>query len=1513
MAISVRAAGTWAVATTQSPAVTIPAGYQAGDLGILVSVWRSYTVTATINQSWTELIDEATGTTTTGVGVGSSRLYVAYKVLGSSETNPTLTRSGTISPGAQVIIVLQKGASESWDVAKIANAVEQAMGSTALSHSLTTTAAIAASDWVFALTGVADDSATFTRATSAISGGPTWSGNVVEYPSTHASSTTGNDIAADLIHRVASGAASSGASITVTATLSAAERVGSVLFRVRVTANPTSTGVARLSLASGTDPGVHTGHAILVRARVTSGAGTAVIRAALYEGANNRSGDLSSSALTTSLADYSLAIGTTEAGAITSYADLELRLWGYDSGGAALTFEVARLRLQIPEAPASEPLSVAGSITPTGVTFLIAKAVKGGAITPAATLARDVSVLKVGVVTPTGSAIKKGTTAYAGAIAPAGDDISKAKVLDAGSVTPAGTRASKASATDVGAITPTGALLRDVSQLLAGVITPTGVSLEDVTASFAGSITPAGDLTAEPGARLLAAAGSTTPTGTLWRDVAQLLEGAIAPEGLSIEAVTASFAGTITPTGTQDSRSTTSTQAVAGFFTPTGALVRKPLIVKAGAVTPTGSLIEKVRQLLAGVVTPTGTVSNPSSLSASGAITPAGTLIRTAKGLLLGAVTPTGALAHVVKALHVGAIEPVGTLLHKMTASLAGAITPTGDFITSSLGFVNGVASRVRRLFWTARQAVSFSWTSRVRALTDWTPGADAMRFLSSVIGPSGTLTKRPLTMLAGAIAPIGRLGRTFGQALGGSVTPTGTLTLPETTDLLAADGSVTPTGAVTRGVAQHLSGALVPVGDVQRIAYYQRAHSGAVAPAGALSQRVTLGLGGSITPTGAHTYPSTPTPVPQAVAGAVTPSGAPLAILLRQAAVTQLQFYVEAWTRPATSLRFEYVVNGVTYLTNLQVSPLEYHYQKIGNGNPVGSPPLQPGTTYQVRALATTAGGLAVTGAWHSFATSVAQVAVAGSITPAGGVSMVEQGVPNEVAAAGAITPTSQLGHFRGILVDQITDTSFRVTWYPHPDMTGQVEYADNAAFTNSKLTTLAATPSNIHIQDIGTGINPPALTPGTTYYFRILGTTAGGYTFVSATHTALTTGTAPVEINYTDYVLPSSFGGYAIDHTGNIDSTQGINAWMQYYGGGTDENNHVRLIFPGGSILKTSTAICIDSTMKYTTLWGHRTTLNDGSDPDDVVSSAWIRGDATSYPEPGCMIRPLHLTDSNVARSAFVLGGRFAGMGITPSMSGGTQYNVVRGFDILGHYDSDSFSERPAGVFYCYVPQDFEILYNRSDNQSGDFVRFRAAARGHVHHNYAKRMGRMAVTATINYYLDTTMRSDHIVEYNTFDRPQYWGLDVEPEDEKNLKPERFQGLIMRNNRFGCFGGNLGGGFFVIGGTTTPSATRIIEDIEIRDNVIDGYGYNANSTTRSMWGIICHSLTTSPAAANRAKNIIVSGNTQTTSPYSAPMAAVVTAKYIDGLVITNNDANYTGSDWAALTGCTSVTESGNT
>lgn len=127
---------------------------------------------------------------------------------------------------------------------------------------------------------------------------------------------------------------------------------------------PKQTSVGRISLAAGGTPPSRTLHQIKARARVTGGAGT--LRAALYEGATNRSGDLESSALTGTLADYTLSIPDASAANITSYADLEIRFWGYSATGEAVTVEIDQLYL---EAPAPTGPTTYFGVTAMPITF----------------------------------------------------------------------------------------------------------------------------------------------------------------------------------------------------------------------------------------------------------------------------------------------------------------------------------------------------------------------------------------------------------------------------------------------------------------------------------------------------------------------------------------------------------------------------------------------------------------------------------------------------------------------------------------------------------------------------------------------------------------------------------------------------------------------------------------------------------------------------------------------------------------------------------------------------------------------------------------------------------------------------------------------------------------------------------------------------------------------------------------------------------------------------------------
>ena len=109
------------------------------------------------------------------------------------------------------------------------------------------------------------------------------------------------------------------------------------------------TTIAEISLASHAAPASRTSHSLKIRARTTSGSG-GVIKAALYEGSTNRSGDLTTTPLTNALADYTLVIPDASAAEITSYANLSIRFWGFDVNNLGLVFEIADIYLQLPSA-----------------------------------------------------------------------------------------------------------------------------------------------------------------------------------------------------------------------------------------------------------------------------------------------------------------------------------------------------------------------------------------------------------------------------------------------------------------------------------------------------------------------------------------------------------------------------------------------------------------------------------------------------------------------------------------------------------------------------------------------------------------------------------------------------------------------------------------------------------------------------------------------------------------------------------------------------------------------------------------------------------------------------------------------------------------------------------------------------------------------------------------------------------------------------------------------------------
>lgn len=683
MAISQRAAGTWAShGTTQNVQVPFPTGYTpiVGDLAIVVGSWKAFGTTATVDQGWSEILDVTGGSTAAGNGTGSVRLYVAYKVLKSTaEVAPTISRSAAPAPGAGVMVVFQKAATEAWDVAALSAATEQAMGSTAMSHVCTTTAAIASGDLVFALTGVGDNSGTFTRATTAISGGPTWSGNVVEYPSSHLSTTDSNDMAADLVYRVASSAVASGQSITVTATLSAAERVGSVLFRVRVKA-ATATAVAEVSLAPGSTPSERTHHTLHARARVTSGVGT--LRMALYEGANNRSGDLETSLLTTSLADYTLPIADASAANITDYSNLSIRFWGYDAfAGAATVFEVDQVWLEAPVAA-----GVSASVVVTG----------GGVLTPSSVTVRTrtQAVTGGGILTPSSVT----TRASAQAMTGGGVATIAAAPIRAATVTATGGGVATASVAKVGRLTyvATGG----------GILTPESVTTRTrADVSTGGGVATIDAPTTRPAAVTITGGGVLAPDSPTIRPATVAATGggvatvdgeAVVPEDIRSADVVATGGGVAT-TATAKRGDLTDVATGGGVLTQVASSLRTATIAATGAgiatVAPASVHAATVAATGSGVATAVGSKHAALSLAATGAgtATTLQTTTRTASVGMTGGGVASVDGENPDSGVHTASIEATGGGVASVTATkwaYLALATTGGGTATPSAGTI---------------------------------------------------------------------------------------------------------------------------------------------------------------------------------------------------------------------------------------------------------------------------------------------------------------------------------------------------------------------------------------------------------------------------------------------------------------------------------------------------------------------------------------------------------------------------------------------------------------------------------------------------------------------------------------------------------------------------------------------------------------------------------------------------------------------------------------------------------
>jgi hypothetical protein len=297
-----------------SGAVTVLPTFAAGDLAITFAYVNGNNTPPSLPAGWTNIASS---------GANSNSSRIGYRVLQAGDTT-----TGTWTNATETGVIVLRGQHATTPIGVNVGA-GGANNSNQISYTGFTLTNTSGSSWVV---GFADH-----RTASDV------------YLKDVAGMTTrsGDNTPASLGCHTAEGV-STFATSNYTTTVNASSGWRSYAVEVISAPAGTSTGTARLSLVAGQTPATRTQHSISVRARKTNAAHTGVLQVQLYEGASARSSLLSTSNLTTTLAGYSLAIADSDAAAIGSYADLEVRLTGVSSTGDPLVVEVSEISLIVP-------------------------------------------------------------------------------------------------------------------------------------------------------------------------------------------------------------------------------------------------------------------------------------------------------------------------------------------------------------------------------------------------------------------------------------------------------------------------------------------------------------------------------------------------------------------------------------------------------------------------------------------------------------------------------------------------------------------------------------------------------------------------------------------------------------------------------------------------------------------------------------------------------------------------------------------------------------------------------------------------------------------------------------------------------------------------------------------------------------------------------------------------------------------------------------------------------------
>jgi trimeric autotransporter adhesin len=225
--ISLRASSAW-VNGAANITPTIPAGAAAGDMMLCVVSSKPFNEAHSMPAGWTSIGSAVNGSVAAGVDVGSMKTEVFWKQHSGTEANPLVTCPTNNVSGA-MIIAFQKAASEQWATPAGAGGGDTSAG-TGFSVTVASDPGVTAGDMCVAAIGVRSDAGVITVPTFTTTG--ITYGTAVESPAAALATTTGGDMAADCVHRLATAGTSSAAPV-ITATLAAAHTGSAYFVRLR--------------------------------------------------------------------------------------------------------------------------------------------------------------------------------------------------------------------------------------------------------------------------------------------------------------------------------------------------------------------------------------------------------------------------------------------------------------------------------------------------------------------------------------------------------------------------------------------------------------------------------------------------------------------------------------------------------------------------------------------------------------------------------------------------------------------------------------------------------------------------------------------------------------------------------------------------------------------------------------------------------------------------------------------------------------------------------------------------------------------------------------------------------------------------------------------------------------------------------------------------------------------------------------------------------------------------------